>query len=165
MRYLIPLLVTSFLVVNSTFSAVVIDLKTHLSQKISLLPMKIGTAYFLNRKGYTTLGIDEDYAVWLKEYKKTKFAKTSYKVEFTVAITKPSFLLEKDAFAEKSFAYQYDLKKIDEIELDNSLLELLRKKMQHYSKHSYQQAVLGGEMAAKFVDEFVKARKKAKQEE
>ncbi|MEM7180031.1 MAG: hypothetical protein AAF518_03905 [Spirochaetota bacterium] len=163
MRYLSVLLIGSLFSFHSLFSAVVIDLKTHLSQKISLLPMKIGTAYFLNRMGYTTLGIDEDYAVWLKEYKKTKIAATSYKVEFIVAITKPSFLLEKDAFVEKSFTYQYDLKKIDEIELDNSLLQLLRKKMQHYSKHSYQQAVLGGEMAAKFVDSFVKTRKKGKQ--
>lgn len=140
----------------------VIDLKTHLGEKIDLLPLKIGTAYYLNKWDYTTLSIDEDYAVWLKNYSKKKTGKAKYHIRFQVAITRPSVFLEKDAYTKANFSFSYDLEKLEDIEVDDSLLQLLKTKLKHFSRQSYQEAILGGEQAAKFVDSFIRQHKKQK---
>ncbi|MCB1156816.1 MAG: hypothetical protein H7A25_12985 [Leptospiraceae bacterium] len=138
-------------------NAYVFDMKTHIGEKTDLLPLKIGTAFFLKAAGHTLFSVDEDYAVWLKNYKKEK-KDGVYSVEFTVSVNKPSLLLEKQSLYEKRLAFTYKEGENHAVEMDTGLLGILKDKLKHYSVNAYQEASIGGSMASKEVLSFLKEK-------
>lgn len=132
-----------------------IDVKTHLTEKTSLLPIKIGLMTLLGKTEHKVVLVDSDYAVWLKDYKREKNGDI-YSIKFTITISEPSTLREKKTLKQKAIEFTYNIVSDEHATLEDPTLDILKKKFQNYTKNGKIEGAIGGKLATDAVVQMLK---------
>lgn len=148
-----------FLLSTPFIFSLTLDVRTHLLEQHKFLAIRSGASYYLLSNDYTLLEVSEDYAVWLKDYNRYKKGNRYY-VEFSINITEPTMLEEKEALAEERLEFSYDPGHIESIAIDQSFLEYLKEKLRFLSDSAKAEATIGGELAYKAIDRLVRRLEK-----
>jgi len=153
-------LVLIFLVASSNLSfGQVLDIKTKMSEKAELSPLKIGTEIFLIKKGIKILDTGEDFAVWIKDYRKVKDGNRCT-VTVLVKITPTTAFAEKAPLAEKTVSFMYATEPSKNIDIDDATTKVLREKLQRNGELAMTEARTGGEVVADAIIELYNKVKK-----
>jgi hypothetical protein len=89
-------------------SRIKLDVKTKFSEKFDLKGIKYGTMHQLEENGFEIVEFGEDYCVWLKDYSEEKSGKEEFEYKLLVALTAPSAVSEKPAFAEREISGNFE---------------------------------------------------------
>ena len=138
-------------VLISISSAVSIDLKTKLAEKLEFSAIKVGATYFLYKDGVTVSDVGEDYAVWLKNLKRTYNGGNWYYYEFIVKLSYPTAFLEKKAIMEEPVEFNFSVQEPLNYE-DDGFLEHLSKHFSKVNQRIQKEAYIGGRIVANTIE-------------
>jgi len=135
---------------TTSLEATVIDLKCPIAEYLPLTPIQIGTTYYLSELGITVFEVSEDWAVWIKGYRK-EISGDHVQVEFTLVFTEPTGLFEKPALLNIPITFKYKVSELPVITLDDPMTKYVRLKVSQISEIALAEAKLGGQAAAEAI--------------
>ena len=145
-----------FILLFSFSFAVTVDLKTKLAEKLELSPIKVGAIYFLYKDGVTVSDFGEDYAVWLKDLKRTYNGGNWYYYELTVKISYPTAFLEKKTILEQRIEFNFSVSEPLDYE-DDGFKEHLAKHFSKLNQRIQKEAYIGGREVANAIESMLES--------
>lgn len=122
-----------------------IDLKSKLFEKDAAKTeiVKVAAGEYLKSNGFDIVNGGEDYAVWIKNYSRTKNGNI-FTVKVTVNITAATFRKEKEAYDEQTVTFSYDVGNATALTSDNTWAKATRKILERKTRIEIMEAISAG---------------------
>lgn len=152
------ILLAMMLVITTSISAIVIDLKINAEAKGRLAGFEIGIMYYLNCNNINVFDIGEDYAVWVELVSEKKINDARHYL-FNIEITRPSALFKSKEILAEIKNVKIVLPAINGSVVsttDESMLQLARKKAIDLKDQTLIECQFGGKVLTEYIIQLLK---------